>query len=274
MHIKTIVFAIAALVAGASAAGAADLGAGGSKDGPEYSGKEAAWTGVYLGFGLGGLMTSEAAKGDYAYTETLGSNVWTSRDNSSMDISASGIFGTIQAGADYRFRGAPLVVGAFVDYDFMNVDGNARSESWSSTGGDSGNSSTKIELNDSWTIGGRAGVLVGHGTMIYGLVGYSQLDQTVSLSGVGNTFPDGTTSKDLTHDGYTIGAGLETQLSGPLFLKGEYRYSGFNRQTVSYDAKSAACGTGCSWNYSDSQTVEPSVQSARLVLTYKFGMER
>lgn len=61
-----------------------------------------------------------------------------------------------------------------------------------------------------------------------------------------------------TFDGYFVGAGVETFLRRNWTLKLEYRFSQFNSENLSDD---------CPWLVD----LEPSMHSARLVLSYKFG---
>jgi outer membrane immunogenic protein len=242
MNKLTLVVAAAALTFTYKAAVAADLGhsAGGYKDEPAPSASATPWTGVYLGLGFGGgaANVQEADK-------TNGVT------NGSTDLGAMGVFGTVQAGADYRFSGTRFVVGAFGDYDFGDVSGKDEGVGWS----------REWMVQDQWTIGGRLGALATPDTLLYGLVGYTSATQKVDLEGIGNTFWDGTTSKSVTTGGFTVGAGVETRLMGNWFLKGEYRYTAFDEGTL--DARG---------NWSNTLTTD--VQSVRSVLTYKLGAER
>ena len=60
--------------------------------------------------------------------------------------------------------------------------------------------------------------------------------------------------------GWTAGAGIETNLGGPLFLKGEYRFTSLDEKTL----------------YSSGEvnfkvTDQPDIQTGRLVLVYKLN---
>ena len=101
-------------------------------------------------------------------------------------------------------------------------------------------------LTDMWTVGGRAGYLVNSSTLVYGLAGYTEAHFDLPL-GVNGDF-----------SGWTAGAGIETSLGGPLFLKGEYRFTQLDTKTL----------------YSKgglSVTDQPDVQTGRLVLSYKLN---
>ena len=68
--------------------------------------------------------------------------------------------------------------------------------------------------------------------------------------------------------GWTAGAGIETSLGGPLFLKGEYRFTQLDEQTLysgqTFDDRGKPNG-----NYK--VTDQPDIQTGRLVLSYKLN---
>ena len=152
-----------------------------------------------------------------------------------------GGFGTVQVGYD-RQLDQHFVVGAFFDYDFANIDSSL------TLSGPDGSLTIKSTLTDSWTVGGRAGYLVNSNTMVYGLAGYTEahFDMPFGLNG------------DFT--GWTAGAGIETNLGGPLFLKGEYRFTSLDEKTL------FSFGNGY-FKFTD----QPDIQTGRLVLSYKLN---
>ena len=83
------------------------------------------------------------------------------------------------------------------------------------------NISIPFNLTDSWTVGGRVGYLVNANTLVYGLAGYTEAHFDLPHGAQNNTF-----------SGWTAGAGIETSLGGPLFLKGEYRFTQLGEQTL------------------------------------------
>lgn len=81
--------------------------------------------------------------------------------------------------------------------------------------------------------GGRVGVAVGPGTLLYAKLGYTNLRQRVDYdapvsAGGGFTFVD-------RGDGVRVGAGLEQRIGTNLYLKGEYRYSNYDRGGWKHD---------------------------------------
>jgi outer membrane immunogenic protein len=254
MNKLILVVAAAALTFTCDAAIAADLGhsAGGFKDEPTPV-AGVSWTGFYLGVGLGGGM----ANVDDRRTATIAALLFA---DTTEGRGAQGIFGTVQAGADYRFQGTRFLAGVFGDYDFGTLSESDKSRFLLISRED------KVQLDDRWTIGGRLGVLATPDTLVYGLAGYSGAKQSVELSGPFNVFPDGTTSKSVTTGGLTLGAGIETRLSGNWFLKGEYRYTSYETGTL-FNLGNPAI-------FNRTRTLDTDTQTVRAVLTYKLGAER
>lgn len=227
---------------------AADLGRGYKDDPVAYAPVSRSWTGFYLGGGIG--VGAAVHNFDLSIAEGLASG-------DVNGFGGEGIFGTVQAGVDYQIPASRLVIGAFIDYDWSNVstDANINVEGFNVA-------HAELEVNDQWSVGGRVGFLTSPDTLVYGLVGYTQAYTTgsYSLSDGERTF---TGSKDYDFDGWTVGAGLETRLTGNLFLKGEYRYSQLSKETLfnvtNNDGRSLLKGD-----------LEPDIHTVRAVLTYKF----
>ena len=125
----------------------------------------------------------------------------------------------------------------FTDFDFTDITSKATLGGYSASG----------DLNDMWSIGGRLGCLVNTNTLAYVMASYTEADFS---------FPKGLTNS--TFSGYSVGGGLETNLHGNWFLKGEYRFTQLDKQTV----------------YSKgyvSISDQPDVQTGRVSLVYKLG---
>jgi outer membrane immunogenic protein len=194
--IATLTAAVALLTTGA--ASAADMYSQGSlKDAPSA---QPTWTGFYASVGVGGHFV------DHALSVT---GVPVAFDG----IAAEGVGGRFGLGVDYQV-GPRLVVGLFGDCDVSNA-----STTLSAFG-----SSASIDLNYLWTVGGRAGVLLTPSTLTYALVGYSegQFEGAGAASGLGK----------LTSAGFTVGGGVEQQLGSNFSLKGEYRFTSLDTQTI------------------------------------------
>jgi len=251
---KTLLAAALAAVLGmGSGAYAADLNAGGGlKDGPVYV-PGISWTGFYLGAGGGGGATRTDVKASAVY------------DGISGFVEANGLggmggFGTVQVGYD-RQLDQRFVVGAFFDYDFASIN-SSLSGGVSFFGFPVFGLNAPFNLTDSWTVGGRAGYLVNPNTLVYGLAGYTQAHFDLPSGAQNNTF-----------SGWTAGAGIETSLGGAWFLKGEYRFTSLDTQTL-YAGSFTVLGSEIIGHYK--VTDQPDIQTGRLVLTYKlnpFGYE-
>ena len=194
------------------------------KDGPYMPAHT--WSGFYLGAGGGGGAVNHDLKASFSGTGSADLN----------GVGGAGGFGTVQVGYDHQL-GQRVVVGVFFDYDFDSIDSSLTL---------SGTPSRTIKgtLTDMLTAGGRSGYLVNPNTLVYGLAGYSEahFDLPFNLNG--------------DFGGWTAGAGIETNLGGPLFLKGEYRFTQLDEKTL-YSRGS--------FKFTD----QPDIQTGRLVLTYK-----
>ena len=82
----------------------------------------------------------------------------------------------IRGGCDLRPTGSPFVVGAFGEYSWQDVQSRV---SLSALGG---GVSASASLGDAYSVGGRAGVVLG-GTMPYLLVAYTHTDANWSATG-------------------------------------------------------------------------------------------
>jgi outer membrane immunogenic protein len=203
------------------------------------------WNGFYVGVGVGaGAMVLKDVQSAYYTHEDY-------TQSATFDgIGGDGIFGTVTVGYDRVIRPG-WVAGVFADYDFSNI---THSERFSEGGGFS------IDHDNAFSIGARLGVLANASTLLYATGGYTQ-----AKFGFGDYFDrseSGTFASDKTFHGYFVGAGVETFLRDNWTLKLEYRFSQFDKETV------FALDTICE---QDRETLEPSMHTARLVLSYKFG---
>lgn len=109
-----------------------------------------------------------------------------------------------------------VVIGAFADYDHF----------W-------GDLKT-VGIQNDWTIGARAGLLVTPNTLLYGHAGWSQLDVT------GAKF-----------NGWNFGAGTEMRLptTAPLFVDLRYTHYEFAGVGPGIDAKGDAFRVGMVWKF-------------------------
>lgn len=183
------------------------IGAGGSAafaDSPRVN-----WTGCYVGLNAGVASTTNSASIDVSggpsllSVDGLGSN--------------GGAFGG-QVGCDMHATKS-IVIGVFGDYTWHNQD-------WSIGSGLLGGTLATMSVDNQWTIGARAGVLVHDNALVYALIGYTEVQTSgVHVPLLSTSFG----ARDFT--GISVGGGMEVAVGGGLFLTGEYRYSRFDAET-------------------------------------------
>lgn len=118
------------------------------------------------------------------------------------------------AGYDFAFGAGGLRAGVEVNGDFSNTDGAA------TTGTSRFGVKAKRDLDASV----RVGTVLGNRTLLYAKVGYANSRFRATL-----TDPTGTISASDNLDGVRAGAGIEYALSSRAYIKGEYRYTNYER---------------------------------------------
>jgi outer membrane immunogenic protein len=197
------------------------------------------WTGFYVGAGIGG----GAVVHDMSLRDDIGTIA-------SLDgIGGEGVLGTAIVGWDWQL-GPKSVLGVFVDYDFSDISTDFRVP---------GLFGSSIDHDHSWSIGGRLGWLATPTTLLYATGGYSE----ARFSGFAD-FSDfaglGGISDHRTFTGWFAGAGVDTRIAASnWFLRLEYRFTQYDSERFWLDDVTHL-------------DVEPSMQSVRATLTYKFGV--
>ncbi|MGD9670445.1 MAG: cellulose biosynthesis protein BcsS [Hyphomicrobiaceae bacterium] len=223
-----------------TAAGAADLG-GSLKDTPVVDAPAPTWTGFYFGGGIG-----------YGHNRSKNNYSSTFEPSESHSESADGGLVSAVFGFD-RQIGDRLVIGAFADFDWSDIErGTANENIWNG-----------MTISRAWSVGGRLGLLVSPRMMIYGTAGFTQAhfrnDGWWDIGGL----EDGRSSRNF--NGYFVGGGLEVMLRSNFFLRGELRYADYgDKITNAYDY-----GGGNS--YVDREDAE--LFTARLGIVYKMGRD-
>jgi outer membrane immunogenic protein len=198
------------------------------------------WNGFYLGVGIGaGALVGD--KPDYNYNGYEFAN---------YELGGDGVFGTVTVGYDRVIRPG-WVAGVFADFDFGSGI-SSDSDFWNGRSRGEPNRFS-LDHDHSWAIGARLGFLTAPGTLVYGTAGYTQMEIDADSPALG-------LSHSTTFDGYFVGAGLETFLRDNWTLKLEYRYSNFGSETL-LSPSEGPFGVD----------FDPSMHTARLVLSYKFG---
>lgn len=231
------------------------------------------WTGFFLGVGLGGGIANYNGGAAGAFDVATATPATVDLFSFPLDNGQAMVFGTAQLGYDRRLP-SRFVAGVFADYDF----GNNAETSFGGTIplddsgllGDTLSFSGSAEVDDSFTLGARLGYLVTPGVLVYGLVGWTHTD--LSLSGVYTTNIGGgvpiafSSEEDL--DALTVGAGVETMLWPGFSMKFEYRYADFGGLSALSDLTNAAGAgsAGSAFADADGQT-----HTARVVLSWRPG---
>jgi outer membrane immunogenic protein len=197
------------------------------------------WSGFYVGVGVGaGANVSELS------TEII--------PGLSLDgIGGEGVFGELTVGYDYMV--APrFVIGALADVHYSNIE--TRLEVPALDGLD-------VSVSDTYgfDVGLRAGYLFTPTTLGYVLGGYAW--QNAETDGLDGLAPGG--DFDWDRDGYFVGVGLETVITGNWTLKTEYRFTQFGEHNLleEFDAPDGIL---------DSET---SRHTFHLAANYRFGMQ-
>jgi len=251
---RLLLLAFAGLVLVPMSAFAADLGAPAYKappsppPAPVYN-----WTGCFVGAGGGyGVYNVDTT----SFTNTTPTSQYTT--------GGRGWLGQVSGGCDYQFSTGNFgnwVVGAFADYEFMDLTGNH-------TGIGGATEVANLKENAAWAVGGRIGYLITPNFLTYWDGGYTQthFDQAnYSLlsspsTNLGYALP-GTT-----FDGWFLGSGFEYSfnwLVPGLFLKTEYRFSSFDSKTIT--------DTGPLNLNLFSESLRPYVQTVTTQLVYRFN---
>jgi outer membrane immunogenic protein len=180
----------------------------------------AVWTGYYAGFGIGGnaLNTELSARPGPGVTDPGPAGAAASLDG----LGAAGGFLQLNGGYDYQL--APRwVIGAVANVDFDDTRTTLRV----SAPGAPLQARAKLSMDNSWSIGARAGYLTSPGTLLFVTGGYTQVLMSDKLS-IGGPFPDTSVSAHVPDfGGGFIGAGAETLITDHISLRGEYRFTDF-----------------------------------------------
>ncbi len=215
------------------------------------------WTGCYIDGGIGyGMYNQETSSVVTATGAAIGVPVTNG---------GRGWLGRVGGGCDYQF-GSSWVIGAFADFDFMDLNGHFGDPSGPVTGNE--------KERDAWYAGGRLGYLISPTFLGYIDGGYTQTRfDAFSLNGnFVPAVPTGLSVAAHTYDGWFIGGGYEYALSGILPLNGlywrtEYRFAQYQSANVPVVITATGVGFGVSEHMQKyTQTI-----TSGLVWRFNFG---
>lgn len=179
-------------------------------------------------------------------------------------LGGEGGFFTLGVGADYQL--GKIVVGAFFDYDFSDMESEL-SLNANIFGGVSAKANVKVE--DQWSLGARIGYLFDPSTLLFVSGGYTRVDVSdldFSVGAFGGNL-SGTLADIGSFNGFFLGGGAEIQLGHGLSLRGEYRYSDLEAEDITL-LPDLAPGIN---EFVDTE-LNPTLHTARLSIAYKFGL--
>lgn len=212
------------------------------------------WTGFYVGAGIGGA----------AGTYDLSGGTFPNFGNASAELDGLGaqgfVFG-LNAGYDYQF--APqFVIGAFFDYDW-HTEGVKASFNVPAAA----NGTAKADVNGQWSVGARLGYLSSPTTLWYVSGGYTNLSiDDLSVSGNIGAFNLSTAVGIPDFDGWFVGFGAESKLTNNISIKGEYRYSSFDKKGLDLPTVAGVNLNNFAW-----ADLEPTVQTFKISVNYRFN---
>jgi outer membrane immunogenic protein len=202
MTLKTVFTALAAFGLSASGALAADLyvpPATAPVAAPHVSAHD--WTGLYVGAFAG-----------YGWS----THVYSAPGLGSLSADGNGFEGGVRAGYDYDLGGA--VLGLYGDVAASGLGTSV-------TVGPGTLTSTVDRIG---TVQAKLGAPISDNLLIYAHGGYAYGHASQNVSAGGGVLA----SLDQSHNGWTIGAGLEVALTDNVSLTGEYSYYDFGSATI------------------------------------------
>nr|WP_247642942.1 outer membrane protein [Brucella sp. 63/311] len=190
---------------------------------------------------------------------------WGPRFSGSLDVTASGFVGGVQAGYNWQLANG-LVLGGEADFQGSTVKSklvdNGDLSDIGVAGNLNGDESFGLETKVQWfgTVRARLGFTPTERLMVYGTGGlaYGKVKTSLSAYDDGESFSAGNSK---TKAGWTLGAGVEYAVTNNWTLKSEYLYTDLGKR---------------SFNYIDEENVNINMENkvnfhtVRLGLNYKF----
>jgi outer membrane immunogenic protein len=235
-----------------------------------------AWGGLYVGVGVGGASADMSLIDDMFRCNNNCRRNNPTQGVFSDQLSAGDddwdVFGTMELGYDHLVHNR-FLIGAFVNFDFgdrsdvgFNEVGTVAlngAQNWSANGA--------FEIEHSWDVGGRLGVLATPKLLIFASAGYTELKFNTRATMISNTgqvpFVNLSVDDDLT--GYFVGGGVTYALADKVALKFEYRYADYDGE--SFFAEENGPGRR---ERNITANVDADIQSVRAVLVLRLAPDR
>ncbi len=269
---KILLASLASLALASGSALAADLPAPAYKapppPPPSYS-----WTGCYINAGWGYGMWNQD---HYAETSPPLTAALVPVSQSTTD-GGRGWLGTVGGGCD--FQASRWVLGAFADYDFMNLNGTNSPDLTVTTTPFFVLRGNEKE-SGAWSVGARLGYLVTPSLLTYVNGGYTQtrFDQVnFTTNFVAPGAATGVFLPAHTYNGWFIGGGTEYALNMDwlpihgLFLRSEYRYSSYQSADIALICTGGGATCGAAGPLGVSEHAQKQVQTISTSLVWRFN---
>jgi outer membrane immunogenic protein len=221
------------------------------------------WTGCYLDGGIGFGMWNQDQ-----FTETFPG--LTQLQFAPTRDGGRGYLGRLGAGCDYQFTGAlsNWVIGAFGDYDFMNLKGTNNFTNVGAGGAFGAPSFAWEKESSAWYVGGRVGYLISPNLLSFVSAGYTETHFNGQSFIFNNTgVPVSGFLPSATYHGWFVGGGEEYALHflnlNGLFWKTEYRYAEYDGKDLQTFGAGAVPGFA--------QHTSPTVQTITSSLVWRFN---
>lgn len=197
------------------------------------------WSGFYFG-----------ASGGYGHNKSKNNYEDDTPYSQSVSESADGGLVSLVFGVDRQVHDR-IVIGAFVDFDWSDIDRGNLAEY------------NHLTISRGWSIGGRLGVLVSPRMMLFGTAGFTQAHfENYGWWDIEQFGPTLRGARSKNFSGYFIGGGLEVMLGSNFFLRGEVRYADYGDEITN-------SGTYFGDTYVDRE--DPEIITTRLGIVYKLG---
>ena len=168
------------------------------------------WTGFYANGGVGyGLWNAETTSATPAGACVICAH---------QDVGGRGWLGEVGLGYDYQV-GSNIVVGAFFNYDFSDMDG--RLDDGRGLSGKTSNEST-------WFVGARGGWLMTPDVLNYWGVGYTRTRFDGATLDLITGAPFGANLAGYDASGWFISGGIEVAMHGGWYWRSEARYADYS----------------------------------------------